>query len=91
MNATRLFIVKIVDMCSCLRLDSLILEDAPLLKDNYAIVALIEPRPVLVYQIGTHETRVLVDVAEHDSLESAMIYMKEVCLYIIMDSIYIFR
>jgi hypothetical protein len=57
----------------------LILDDAPLLKDNYAIVALINPRPVLVYQIGTHDTRVLVDISEEANVADAMTYMREVC------------
>jgi hypothetical protein len=56
----------------------LILDDAPLLKDNYAIVALINPRPVLVYQIGTHDTRVLVDISEEANVADAMTYMREV-------------
>lgn len=39
-----------------------ILHDCPLLLPNHGHVVLAKPSPVLLYQIGTHETRVLVDV-----------------------------
>lgn len=39
-----------------------ILEDCPLLAPNNGHVILSQPSPILLYQIGTHDTRVLVDV-----------------------------
>ncbi|KAI9140932.1 squalene epoxidase-domain-containing protein [Paraphysoderma sedebokerense] len=39
-----------------------ILDDCPLPYPNYGHVILANPSPVLMYQIGTHDTRVLVDV-----------------------------
>lgn len=35
---------------------------------------------MLVYQIGTHDTRVLVDVSEQANVTDALEYMREVCL-----------
>lgn len=63
------------------------LKDAPLEFPNRALVCLIDPSPVLVYQIGTHDTRVLVDVPVDMALPEATTYMAEVRLF----SIFIFN
>ncbi|KAI9152709.1 Squalene epoxidase [Blastocladiella emersonii ATCC 22665] len=40
----------------------LILHDVPLPAPNHGHVVLADPSPILLYQIGTHDTRILVDV-----------------------------
>jgi squalene monooxygenase len=39
--------------------------DCPIPRRNYGIVILGDPAPVLLYQIGTHETRALIDIKEN--------------------------
>ncbi len=40
----------------------LILKDCPLPAPNHGHVILADPSPILLYQIGTHDTRILVDI-----------------------------
>ncbi|KNC74928.1 hypothetical protein SARC_12535, partial [Sphaeroforma arctica JP610] len=58
------------------RFYSLELQDVVMEPMNYAIVALINPCPVLVYQIGTRETRVLVDVPENSGIDDVPEFMR---------------
>ena len=37
-------------------------QDAPQFKSNHAELVLVNPSPVLIYQISSNETRVLVDI-----------------------------
>eukprot|EP00123_Amoebidium_parasiticum_P009049 comp19192_c0_seq2/m.21911 comp19192_c0_seq2/g.21911 ORF comp19192_c0_seq2/g.21911 comp19192_c0_seq2/m.21911 type:complete len:267 (-) comp19192_c0_seq2:717-1517(-) len=53
------------------------MKDAPLEFPNRALVCLINPCPVLVYQIGTHDTRVLVDLPEDTGVSDVITYMRE--------------
>lgn len=40
----------------------LIMKDCPQFKDNHAELVLADPSPILIYQIASHDTRVLVDI-----------------------------
>ncbi|KAI8820836.1 squalene epoxidase-domain-containing protein [Fimicolochytrium jonesii] len=40
----------------------MILEDCPLPYPNHGHVILADPSPILLYQIGTHDTRILIDI-----------------------------
>lgn len=40
----------------------MLMHDCPQVKDNHAELILASPSPVLVYQISSHDTRVLVDI-----------------------------
>eukprot|EP01134_Creolimax_fragrantissima_P008290 CFRG8290T1 len=59
------------------RFYALELHDVAMEPANYAIVALIDPFPVLVYQIGTRETRILVDIPENSGIEDVPMYMRD--------------
>eukprot|EP00124_Ichthyophonus_hoferi_P003176 Ihof_evm4s261 gene=Ihof_evmTU4s261 len=59
------------------RFYGLILKDAPLEYPGRAIVCLTKPFPVLAYEIGKHDLRVLVDLPESAGVTSPVEYMRE--------------
>ena len=40
----------------------MVMEDCPQIKDNHAELVLTDPSPILIYQISSRDTRVLVDI-----------------------------